>query len=90
LAEDFLADLCADWKQHGTSVIADVRMAYPAVYLRTVALLVPRDEKMEITHKKDHLDALSGRELAVEYARVAQELLADYSKDEESSEESEE
>jgi hypothetical protein len=44
LAEDFLADLCADWKQHGTEVIADVRKKYPAAYLRTVASLVPRDE----------------------------------------------
>jgi hypothetical protein len=45
-----------------------------------VASLIPRDEKKEIT-KKDDLDALSGRELALEYARTAQLLLADYSND---------
>jgi hypothetical protein len=83
LAEDFLADICADWKQHGTNVIADVRKTYPAVYLRTVASLVPRDEKTEITHKKDYLDDLSGKELALEYVRVAKLYLEDYSKDEE-------
>jgi len=44
LAEDFLTDVCADWKQHGIKVIADVRKKYPAVYLRTVASLVPRDQ----------------------------------------------
>jgi hypothetical protein len=44
LAEDFLTDLCEDWKKHGTEVIADVRSKYPAAYLRTVASLLPRDE----------------------------------------------
>src|ERR1700757_5064265 len=44
LTEDFLTDLCEDWKKHGSSVIADVRSKHPAVYLRTVASLVPRDE----------------------------------------------
>ena len=39
-----MTDVCADWKQHGIKVIADVRKKYPAVYLRTVASLVPRDQ----------------------------------------------
>ena len=78
-----MADLCADWKQHGTNVIADVRKTYPAVYLRTVASLVPRDEKMEITHKKDDLDDMNEKELAIEQVRVAQLLLASYEEDEE-------
>ena len=82
LAEDFLADLCADWKQHGTNVIADVRKTYPAVYLRTVASLVPRDEKMEITHKKDDLDDMNEKELAVEYHRVATLLLESHADEE--------
>ena len=80
-----MADLCADWKQHGTNVIADVRKTYPAVYLRTVASLVPRDEKMEITHshKRDDLDDMNEKELAIEQVRVAQLLLASYEEDEE-------
>ena len=77
-----MADLCADWKQHGTSVIADVRKTNPAVYLRTVASLVPRDEKMEITHKKDDLDDMNEKELAVEYHRVATLLLESYADEE--------
>ena len=76
-----MADLCADWKQHGTNVIADVRKTYPAVYLRTVASLVPRDEKMEITHKKDDLDDMSEKELALEYYRTAKLLLESYAED---------
>ena len=76
-----MADLCADWKQHGTNVIADVRKTYPAVYLRTVASLVPRDEKMEITHKRDDLDDMSEKELALEYYRTAKLLLESYAED---------
>ena len=42
LGEDFLSALCADWAEHGASVIADVRENSPAVYLRIVAGLVPQ------------------------------------------------
>ena len=38
--------------------------------------------KKEITHRKDDLDDLSGKELALEYVRTAQ-LLLESSKDEE-------
>jgi hypothetical protein len=66
-------------------VIADVRKTYPAVYLRTVASLVPRDEKMEITHshKRDDLDDMNGKELALEYVRTAQLFLESCAEDEE-------
>ena len=55
LAEDFLTDLCEDWKKHGSSVIADVRNKYPAAYLRTVASLLPRDEPSTVPTSYDHL-----------------------------------
>jgi len=42
--------------------------------------------KKEITHRKDDLDDLSGKELALEYVRTAQLLLESYSKDEEEDE----
>jgi hypothetical protein len=35
--------------------------------------------KKQVTHKKDRLDDLHGKELAVEFHRVATELLRDYS-----------
>jgi len=38
-------------------------------------------DRKEIAHKKDDPDEPSGKELALEYARTAQLLLADYSKD---------
>ena len=76
-----MADLCADWEQHGTNVIADVRKTYPAVYLRTVASLCPRDEKEITHHKKDDLDDMNGKELALEYYRTAKLLLESYAED---------
>ena len=46
--------------------------------------------RKEITHKEDDLDKLSGKELALEYARTAQLLLESYAKDEEESDQSRE
>jgi hypothetical protein len=40
LSEQFIADLQADWEQHGSKVIEMVRRTDPAAYLRTVALMV--------------------------------------------------
>jgi hypothetical protein len=71
LAEDFLADLCADWKKHGTEVIADVRKMYPAVFLRTVASLVPRDQPSPVQCSEfEHLSDLELLELLQEQARA--------------------
>jgi hypothetical protein len=63
LAEDFLTDLCEDWKKHGSSVIADVRSKHPAVYLRTVASLVPRDEPPAGPALLAQYEQLTNREL---------------------------
>jgi hypothetical protein len=38
--EQFIADLQADWAQHGADVIESVRQDDPVAYLRTVAMLV--------------------------------------------------
>src|SRR3954454_23496769 len=43
LAEDFLADVCADWKRNGAAVLANVRTNNPGGYFRVVASLIPRD-----------------------------------------------
>jgi hypothetical protein len=39
----FLADLAADWESHGAEVIRIVRMEEPAMYLKIVAGLMPRE-----------------------------------------------
>jgi hypothetical protein len=55
LAERFVADLCADWAQHGVAVIAKVRREHPAVYLRTVASLIPRELPPPVQDEYAHL-----------------------------------
>jgi hypothetical protein len=46
LREDFIADLCQSWKTHGKAAIAKVADQKPEIYLRLVALLVPKEEKL--------------------------------------------
>jgi hypothetical protein len=47
LGEEFLADVYADWAEHGASVIAEVRQKNPAAYLRVVASLIPQHLAIE-------------------------------------------
>jgi hypothetical protein len=62
LAETFLADLAKDWAENGACVIAKVREIEPAAYLKIVASLVPREDRLEIFQRKLH-------ELSLEEAR---------------------
>jgi len=46
-SEEFVTDFMADWQEHGTSVLAQVRMNDPATYLRVAAVLVPKEMRLE-------------------------------------------
>lgn len=46
LGEKFVADLLADWSEHGPAVIAEVRQTQPSAYLRVVASILPRELKV--------------------------------------------
>ena len=70
LGEHFIAALCADFEEHGTSVIARVREEDPAVYLRVVAGLVPQ----HVLVHEARLDELSDDELATYLIAVRQAL----------------
>ncbi len=64
--EAFIKDFFADWQEHGTAVIKEVRENKPSDYLRIAASLVPRDFK--ITNDSDavvaeFLDGLGDEEL---------------------------
>jgi hypothetical protein len=50
-----LADLCADWKKHGSAVITKVRQSNPSGYLRVVASIIPRDQPTPLQSEFDHL-----------------------------------
>jgi hypothetical protein len=70
LGEHFIAALCADFEEHGASVIERVREDDPAVYLRVVAQIVPQT----VLVSDARLDDLTDDELAVYLAAVREAL----------------
>ncbi|MBO6755464.1 MAG: hypothetical protein JJ902_04005 [Roseibium sp.] len=59
LGEAFLAEMLADWEEHGKSVIEDVRKDKPDVYLKVVASILPKDLNVNV----NRADELSDDEL---------------------------
>ena len=47
LTEEVICALLRDFRKHGEKAIAKVRREQPGVYLRCLALLVPREHKVE-------------------------------------------
>jgi len=43
-----VSDFLADWHEHGTDVLARVRMTDPATYLRVAAVLVPKEMNVAV------------------------------------------
>lgn len=48
LGEQFLADMYADWKEHGVATIEAVRTQKPDAYLKVVASILPRDLNLNV------------------------------------------
>jgi|SRR6516162_9603462 hypothetical protein len=46
-SEAMVADFLADWHQHGTDVLEQVRKKDPATYLRVAAVLVPKELRVD-------------------------------------------
>ena len=47
LSEEVICALLRDFREHGQKAIARVRRTQPAAYLKILALLVPREHKVE-------------------------------------------
>jgi hypothetical protein len=62
LTEAVVCALLRDFSKHGEKAIAEVRRTQPAAYLKVLALLVPKE------HRLEHSNALS---------RLSDEMLAD-------------
>src|SRR5262245_42489495 len=43
----FLRDLIRDWEAHGAEVLAQVRREQPGTYMKVMAMLMPKEMKME-------------------------------------------
>ena len=49
LSEEFVAEVYADWCEHGASAIKTVHETRPEVYMKVVASLLPRQVQAEVT-----------------------------------------
>jgi hypothetical protein len=57
LSEEVICALLRDFREHGQKAIAKVRRTQPAAYLKVLALLVPREHKVEYSNSlKDLTD----------------------------------
>jgi len=73
LSEAVICALLRDFSKHGEKAIAKVRRTHPAAYLKCLALLVPREHKVEHSNP---LKAMSDEELDETLAALRQ-LVAD-------------
>jgi Family of unknown function (DUF5681) len=70
LSEEVICALLRDFRQHGPKAVARVRQTQPAAYLKILALLVPREHKVEhSTTLKDLTD--EQLEAMIEYIEAA-------------------
>jgi hypothetical protein len=51
LSEEVVCALLRDFREHGQKGIAQVRRRHPAAYLKILALLVPKEMKLEHTNR---------------------------------------
>lgn len=70
LGEAFLADMLADWLEHGADAIRQMRERRPADYVRVVASILPR----ELNVKVDEVADMSDDELAAQLDRLLELL----------------
>jgi len=75
LSEEVICALLRDFQQHGQKAIAKVRRDQPGVYLKVLALLIPREHKVE---QSNVIKNLSDQELEdmVEYLKTSLEAQA--------------
>ena len=75
LSEEVICALLRDFRQHGQKAVARVRQTQPAAYLKILALLCPREHKVE---HSDVIKSLSDEELEamIEYLKTSLEAQA--------------
>jgi len=75
LSEEVICALLRDFRQHGQEAVARVRRTQPAAYLKILALLVPREHKVE---QSNVIKSLSDQELEamIEYLKTSLEAQA--------------
>ena len=70
LSEEVICALLRDFRQHGQKAVAQVRRTQPAAYLKILALLVPREHKVQHSNPiKDLTD--EELEAMIEYIKTS-------------------
>jgi hypothetical protein len=72
LNEEVICALLRDFRKHGEKAIAEVRRTQPGVYLKVIAMVLPREH-----HKVEHtnpLSSLSDEELAAMIAHLEESI----------------
>src|SRR5262249_41287162 len=73
LSEEVICALLRDFRQHGQKAVARVRQTQPAAYLKILALLIPREHKVEHSNL---LKELSDEQLEAMIAHLETSLAA--------------
>jgi len=73
LTEEVICALLRDFRQHGQKAVARVRQTQPAAYLKILALLTPREHKVEHSNL---LKELSDEQLEATIAYIETSLAA--------------
>jgi Family of unknown function (DUF5681) len=75
LSEEVICALLRDFREHGQKAIAKVRREQPGVYLKVLALLIPREHRVERSNPlKDLTD--EQLEAMIEYIKTSLEAQA--------------
>src|SRR5262245_2556523 len=81
LSEEVVCALLRDFRKHGEKAIARVREENPGMYLKVIAMVIPRQHKVE---HRNPLSSLGDEELAAMVAyleeRIAQRVAGDQAK----------
>ena len=75
LSEEVICALLRDFRQHGQEAVARVRRTQPAAYLKILALLVPREHKVEHSNLLKELTD-EQLEAMIEYIKTSLEAQA--------------
>lgn len=75
LAEDFVGDCYQSWQQHGAAVLERMVQEQPAVYLKVIAGILPKDVNINVQSLDDLSDDQLMRKLQV-LTEMAKPLLA--------------
>jgi hypothetical protein len=71
LGEAFLADMLADWEEHGAAAIKAAREDKPEVYVKVLASILPKELNVKVSELDDLTDDQIIRQLASLTAQLA-------------------